>query len=232
MEWRRRLEWNPGSLGWRVAVLFMIGSSLFALGSFPPYSRWVDPRVVGVTFVTGSVFFTSAGYSQFLQAINTEERDPTLPKSGFRFVAWRPASLAFWATGVQLVGTLLFNVNTFRALQDGLTAQEANRLVWAPDFFGSIAFLVASHLAWLIVCRRVWCVLADDRDWWVAALNYLGSIFFMLSAIGAFTLPTTGDVVNIALVNSGTFLGAVCFFVGAYLLLPSRRAVDLDTTPG
>jgi len=32
----------------------------------------------------------------------------------------------------------------------GLSTEQTNRLVWAPDFFGSIAFLVASHLAWLL----------------------------------------------------------------------------------
>ncbi len=46
----------------------------------------------------------------------------------------------------------------------------------------------------------------------------------MASALAAFTLPTTGEVLNIAIVNLGTFLGAVCFFVGAYLLLPASAA--------
>ena len=95
--------------------------------------------------------------------------------------------------------------------------------MWAPDMFGSVAFLVASHLAWLAVCHRLWCVRRDDEDWWIAALNYVGSIFFMLSAIASFTLTTTGEAVNLTLVNFGTFLGAVCFLVGAYLLLPAAR---------
>ncbi len=59
-------------------------------------------------------------------------------------------------------------------------------------------------------------------DWWAAALNYVGSIFFMLSAIASFTLTTTGEELNTTIVNSGTFLGAVCFLVGAYVLLPPR----------
>ena len=58
----------------------------------------------------------------------------------------------------------------------------------------------------------------------MAALNYVGSIFFMLSALGAYTLSTTGDMVNITWVNAGTFVGAVCFFLGAYLLLPRRAS--------
>ena len=43
----------------------------------------------------------------------------------------------------------------------------------------------------------------------------------MLSAIAALTLPTTGEMVNITVVNAGTFLGAVCFLVGGYLLWPA-----------
>lgn len=121
---------------------------------------------------------------------------------------------------VQLAGTLFFNVNTFRAMSDSLSLEETNRLVWAPDFLGSISFLVASHLGWLIACGSIWCAQRNDANWWIAGLNYLGSIFFMLAAIGAVTLPTTGDALNITLVNLGTFSGSVCFFFGAYLLLP------------
>lgn len=195
----------------------MVGSFLFALGSFPPYAQLVDPGTVGITFVVGSLFFTAAGYSQFLQAINE------VPQERFRFWAWQPDRKVWWATVVQLVGTILFNFNTMDAMIENLSIEETNRLIWAPNFFGSIAFLVASHLAWLLVCHKVWCVERDNADWWIAVLNYVGSIFFMLSAIGSFTLDT-GNVINLTLVNSGTFIGAVCFLVGAYLLLPPVAA--------
>jgi len=32
----------------------------------------------------------------------------------------------------------------------------------------------------------------------------------------------TGEVLNIRLVNIGTFVGAVCFMVGGYLLWPPK----------
>ena len=137
-----------------------------------------------------------------------------------RYWAWQPSSKAWWSAAVQLVGTLFFNVNTIDAMIDGLSTEQTDRLVWAPDFFGSACFLVASHLAWLVVCGRLWCVRRDDADWWGALLNYVGSILFMFAAIAAFTLPTTGEELNITIVNSGTFAGAACFFAGAYLLLP------------
>lgn len=198
----------------------MIGASLFALGSFPAYAQLVGPGVVGSTFVAGSIFFTAAGYGQFRQALGPD-------RSGFhRWVGWRPRQRGWWAAAIQLVGTLLFNINTIRATAQGMSADETNRLVWTPDVFGSIAFLIASHLAWTITCGGLWAVRRGDRDWWVAALNYVGSIWFMVSAIAAFTVPTTDEPVNIALVNLATFLGAVGFLVGAYLLLPP---VDDDT---
>jgi hypothetical protein len=37
-----------------------------------------------------------------------------------------------WSAAVQFAGTLLFNVSTFSALQDSLSTQQENRLVWAP----------------------------------------------------------------------------------------------------
>jgi len=183
----------------------MIGATCFALGSFPLYFDNLSPAVVGITFFVGSIFFTSAGVTQLIGV----RRDPGDPK-------------VLWATVIQLVGMVFFNINTFRAAFLSVPSDDVNELIWAPDFYGSIAFLIASHLAWLAVCGRLWRVDKGNAEWWIAALNYLGSIFFMVSALAAFTLPTTGDVVNITLVNAGTFLGAVCFFLGAFLLLPQR----------
>ena len=225
MQWHRQLTWNPRSLDWRVAILFMVGATLFSLGSFPAYGQLVDPGIVGATFFIGSAFFTAAAYSQFLQVANPrDEHGQARRPERFRFWSWEPSRTLWWAAVVQLVGTLFFNIDTFRAMSDSISAAETNRLVWAPDFFGSIAFLVASHLAWLIVCGGIWCVQRNNSDWWIAVLNYVGSIFFMLSAIAAFTLPTTGEEVNVTLVNAATLSGALCFLFGAYLLLPPAHA--------
>lgn len=204
-------------LGWWVAVLFMAGSTVFALGSFPPYSQNVDPGVVGSTFFVGSLLFTSAAAAQLVQ-IN---RQPPDTGGCTRQLDW-------WASIVQLVGTLLFNVSTFAAMADGLSTEETNRLVWAPDVFGSIAFISASALAW----RALGGTPAEgDRgsdEWRIAVLNGVGSIVFMISAIAALTLPTTGEVLNTTLVNLGTFVGAICFLWGAYLLLPVRRPAGVQ----
>lgn len=224
MIWRRSLTWTPGDRNWRTAVLFMVGATLFALGSFPLYVGVVDGRVLGVTFFVGSLFFTSAAYEQFVQTINSNgnsgDSGGDASEARVRRFAWEPHRTEWWATFVQLVGTVFFNVSTAAATVTTFTVTQQERLVWRPDVFGSIAFLIASHLAWWLVCRGWWAVRTADSTWWIAALNYVGSIFFMIAALAAYVLPTTGDVVNIALVNLGTFLGAVCFFVGAYFLLP------------
>jgi hypothetical protein len=216
MQWRRRIEWTPHDLGWRIAALFIVGSSLFAVGSFPPYAQLVDGRVVGITFLLGSLFFTSAAYASVVQVVNTGRRPDEPPKHW----AWSPRTMLWWATVVQLVGTLFFNVNTVLATVTTFTVEETNRLVWAPDFFGCIAFLVASHLAWMELGGTFWFRDTDEPVWWSSLLNYVGSVLFMAAALAEFTLTTTGEPINIAIVNSGTFLGAVCFLVGAYLLLP------------
>ncbi len=223
MQWRRELTWNPNDLGWRIATLFMVGSFLFALGSFPPYSQLIDGRAVGITFVVGSLFFTAGGYSVLFQVINTDD-DGDQAAGTRRFWAWQPHKTEWWAAFIQFIGTLLFNANTIDAMIETFSIEETNRLVWAPDFFGCIAFLVASHLFWLGVCQRWWCARTNDPDWWGAMFNYVGSIFFMASAIASFTLKTTGEAINITIVNVGTLLGAICFLIGSYVSLPPASA--------
>jgi hypothetical protein len=51
----------------------------------------------------------------------------------------------------------------------------------------------------------------------------VGSVFFMMSAISAFVIPMTGSEVDPRWANLGTLLGAVCFFLGAALLIPAWR---------
>ena len=228
LRWRRSLFSGPHDLNWGIAWAFIIGATLFALGSFPPYFQRVDPGIVGITFVIGSLFFTSGGYSVFVEVINdTNTNDAGVDESGRRrYFAWLPHSAAWWAVSIQLVGTVLFNINTFAAMIEGLSTQETNRLVWAPDIFGSAAFLISSHLTWVGlrhgIGHKVWSVRRESVTWWSAALNYIGSVFFGISAIAALTLPTTGEELNVRLVNAGTFFGALCFVVGAYLLLPAH----------
>lgn len=213
------------ALTWWIAVLFCLGSTCFTIGPLPAYESLVGANGVGVTFFIGSIFFTSASLLCFLEAASapgaTIEDAP--PRSGLRRLAWwHPRSIDWWATGVQLIGTLYFNVMTFLAMIGGWDVAQANRLVWRPDAIGSICFLIASYLAWAEVCHSAGRLRFRDVSWWVVVLNLLGSIFFGISAIGAYTLPS-GEVVNLWLDNAGTVAGGVCFFVAAAMLVPEAR---------
>ena len=57
-----------------------------------------------------------------------------------------------------------------------------------------------------------------STGWWIAAVNLAGSVAFGAAAIASRYLHTTGEIANIALVNAGTFAGALCFLAGAVLL--------------
>jgi YrhK-like protein len=195
----------------RIAWLFIVGSSCFALGSAPFYAQLVAPAFVGVTFFTGSIFFTGAALLQFLQAF-AESR------------AGQPDHVNLIVGAVQLAGTLFFNITTFTGMNDALSTHQENIRVWAPDAFGSICFLVASGLAFHEVCGAWFCRRWHDRLWQISALNMLGSIFFGFSAVTSFVLPDTGELLNTAATNAFTFLGAVCFLLGGYLLIPVNEA--------
>lgn len=215
--------WQPRRTGWWVALLFMIGSALFALGAFPPYADATDPRVVGVTYFVGSLFFTSAGYLQFVQTINAPTEMNATSHGRTRLLAWQPGRIDWWAAAVQSIGTLLFNASTFHAMDSAFSVSQQDRLIWAPDMLGSIAFMIASTLAWVEVCHRWWRWDPGDTPWRIVALNLAGSIAFQISAIAAFVRPATGELVNLPIANLGTFVGAVGFFFGAVLLIPEMR---------
>lgn len=221
---------SPGvpSRTWWIALLFCTGSTCFTVGPMPWWESLVGSRWTGFTFFVGSIFFTSASYLCFVEAANASgavDTDTAHRRHGpFRLLWWRPRSIDWWSTGVQLVGTLWFNVMTFLAMSDNWSVQQTNRLVWGPDVIGSVCFLVASYLAWAEVCHSAGRLRFGDVSWWIVVLNLLGSVFFGLSAIGAFTSPTSGEVVGLRLDNGGTILGGVCFFVAAAMLVPEARS--------
>ena len=208
----------------------MFGSALFAIGSamgtWPevPLLRAIDQRHVGWIFFVGSLFFTSAGILQWLQVVNGDVGDTATPGSAprqWRFFGWRPRNLGYVAVVAQLIGMLFFNANTADAMIANLDWVEEDILVWTPNMIGSVCFLVASHAAIIEVSHRYWTWQFRSLSWWITALNMLGSIFFMVSAITSFVEPSDA-VVSPWLANFGTFAGAVCFFAGGYLLIPEQ----------
>ena len=129
--------------------------------------------------------------------------------------------MGFWATLIKLVGTLFFNVTTFAALAANYRSA-ADQYIWRPDAFGSICFLVSSAIAFAEAGHRWFSWRPGHRDWHITALNWWGSVFFGISAIGAYTLPD-GDLVSLRWDNAGTVLGGLCFLVASILMMPEGR---------
>jgi len=202
-------------LTWVIGVLFAVGSTCFVLGPIPAYASLVGPLGTTVTFFVGSLVFTSAAYLSYLQVVR---------EAGHRWFAWLPHDMGFWAVLVQLVGTVYFNITTFAAFFD-VPPDVANRVIWRPDAIGSLCFLVASAIAFAEAGHRWWSWRPGERDWHITALNLWGSVFFGVSAVGAYVVEG-GDELNAAWANGGTFLGAVCFLVASLLMVaegPSNR---------
>jgi hypothetical protein len=109
--------WAPREIGWWVGVLFMIGSTCFAVGSVPSLSEVVSAKVISSIYFIGSLFFTSAGYLQYVQASSASG---TGEHVAYQWFGVKPHGLGWWAAAVQLLGTLFFNVTTFRGTEHGV----------------------------------------------------------------------------------------------------------------
>jgi drug/metabolite transporter (DMT)-like permease len=211
----RGIWWRPDSAGWRMGVLFALGSTCFAAAAI--VSQWASvPRPgIGITYFVGSILFTVAAALQFGRP------------------SWEPRRIDWWASAVQLAGTLFFNLSTFQGLKRGLDARQSDLRVWAPDVFGSVCFLLSSTLAYAEVCHRRIGVQRRSPSWWIATVNLVGSVAFGVSAVASLVEPSTSEPVSAAIANAGTAIGALCFLAGAILLLrdSAPRAAPVSARP-
>ena len=60
--------------------------------------------------------------------------------------------------------------------------------------------------------------------WWQPAVNLLGCIFFGVSAVAGYVVPSTGSIIDLAAANWNTSLGAACFLACALDTLHTGRA--------
>jgi hypothetical protein len=185
-----------------MALCFAFGSACFLIGPFPGYIDLVGPAADGVTFFVGSILFTAGGALQTLLAA-PDRRSP-----GAGRAAW-------WAATVQSVGTLFFNVTTYQAMHAALGDPDYDRLVWRPDALGSICFLVSGVVAYRASARRGLLPVSDGRGWWMPLVNLLGCVFFGISAVAGYVVPSTGSMLDLAAANWNTALGAACFLACA-----------------
>jgi hypothetical protein len=86
----------------------------------------------------------------------------------------------------------------------------------APPFFSSVSQASAmSSASGAYGWRR-----QPTKEWRMAIANLLGSIAFGVSAVAAYVIPSTGDVLALGAANFSTAIGALCFLIGAFILLP------------
>ena len=119
---------------------------------------------------------------------------------------------------MQSYGTVLFNVSTGASVWAHAVRIEQTE-VWAPDAIGCLAFLVSGGLAFALV--GLWDL--RSRDWQTTCLNMVGCIAFASSSVGAF-VSKTGVTADALLANTGTFIGALFFFVASLLAMPNPSA--------
>ena len=139
--------WAPFAMAWWIGVLFALGSICFALGSFPPYATTVGATPDNITYFIGSIFFTTAAFLQYTEVASAPTAVVEPHREGAAsLLRIRHRRIDWWASGIQLLGTLWFNQTTLSALLVGLGASSKHHPVWRPDALGSICFLVGAVL--------------------------------------------------------------------------------------
>jgi hypothetical protein len=193
-----------------MALCFGTGSTCFLIGPFPGYESLVGSDVAAITFFVGSILFTSGG------ALQTSLAFPVRGSPGAGRAAW-------WVAIIQSCGTLFFNVTTFQALHTEVSNPSYNKLVWRPDALGSICFLISGAIAYRVSARHGWRPARGGRGWWEPSVNLLGCIFFGISAVAGYIVPSTGSMLDQAAANWNTALGAACFLACALGTLLTGR---------
>jgi hypothetical protein len=187
------------------ATAFVVGGSLFALGAVLAQAGIGEPRLVAGVYLAGGVFFSTGGYFSILQVRGR-------------------AALEQLSALVLFVGTLVFAINLLDSLLGDLSPAQYDRLVWSPDMVGCALFLVSGHLA-MVRISGTWlpCWRPRDPGWRIVAVNQLGSLLFMVSAVASL-VRADGDMIAIGIANWGTLTGALCFAVAGVMQEFQRSA--------
>ncbi|WP_069770673.1 hypothetical protein [Streptomyces sp. LUP30] len=205
------------------ALAFVFGGALFAAGAAVAQFGSGDATECASIYFVGGLFFTLGGYVSLLQVIDAPRHVPggagRLVTPHWRWWSYEPTRVDWLSAFVLFSGTLVFAVDLLDSFLQGLTVQQVNRLIWAPDLIGCTLFLISGHLAVVEICHGRFSVRTHDLGQWIVAVNQLGSVLFMVSALAAYTRPATGSLVNADIANWGTLTGALCFSLAGFLQL-------------
>jgi hypothetical protein len=209
---------------------FFLGGGLFTLGAVLSQLDAATPSTINWTFLIGGFFFSTGAYAALVQEINSPrgiDQDGALSENRWRWWTYEPSRPGWMAAFVLFCGTLAFAVSLVDVFISRLETKQIDHLVWAPEMVGCVLFLVSGHIGIIEVCHGRFRLLPRDLGWWIVTVNQLGSWLFFLSGLAAYVRPATGEVINVAVINWGTALGAACFSVAGLAQLFERP----DTAP-
>lgn len=186
------------------AALFVAGATCFLVAPLPAFVEQVGQRTDAGVFFVGSLLFTSAATLQWIPGRTTRDTD-------------------WWSNTWQLAGTLFFNATTFRALDTAVDSADYDQVVWRPDAFGSVCFLVSGVLAYVSVAGSLRRRPPRTTGGRMAAVNLFGCVAFGVSAAAGYVVPSTAEELDTAVAAATTSVGALAFLVGALLLLRESR---------
>ncbi|PZV02801.1 hypothetical protein [Cyanobium sp. ULC084] len=78
----------------------------------------------------------------------------------------------------------------------------------------------SGYLAFIDSCHAHWAWQPRSLSWWVTAMNLIGCVGFMLSAVISIVLPSTVGPAWPTASLLFTLAGAMGFLIGSLLMLP------------
>lgn len=219
--------WQTQGYNARIGISFAVGAFIFAMGSVLMFCslRWPQlANLTNLTFFAGSIPFTIAAALQHFQSANAQDFNAVLSQSigerkGLSIIGWHPRSAGWLSSFTQLLGTFAFNISTFNSIAAPGSPELSVLEIWAPNFEGSVLFLISGYLAFVEVGNKHWSWRPKSLSWQIVFINLLGCVAFMIAAITP-TSPDRGDALwLLSYSNTHTLIGAIYFFMGAVLLI-------------
>lgn len=222
--------WKTESYNRHIGVFFAVGAALFATACILLFFSISHPRfnnITNIVFFLGSIPFTIAASLQHVQSANSSvtagPQESEAQPEKIRLIGWQPRSAGWWSTFSQWVGTIAFNISTFNQIAAPPGKLLDTLEIWAPNFEGSVLFLISGYLAYIEVSNTYWSWRPKDLSWQIVFINLLGCIAFMISAVSPSAVkPITIDWL-LTYSNTYTLIGALCFFAGALLTVKESR---------
>ena len=195
-----------------MAVFFATGSTCFFIGPFPGYASLVGDTADAITFFIGSILFTAGGALQTSWRLQADMRLHGARRRGGRR-RFSPPALCFSMSRPTKQCTQLCRVQS-------TTSSCGDQTPWGRSASWSQALSPIAPALGAVGCLRARC-----RGWWEPSINLLGCIFFGISAIAGYVVPSSGSVLDLAAANWNTSLGAACFLASAVATLHSGHAL-------